>query len=44
MLGIFQVIQVYVIALRLVSDIVHKSWGGILIVGDVDLGSALDVR
>ena len=44
MLGIVQFIRVYFIAFRIVSDMVHKSWVGILIVGDVDLGSALNAR
>ncbi len=44
MLGIVQFIRVHFIAFRIVSDMVHKSWVGILIVGDVDLGSALYAR
>ena len=44
MLGIVQRIQLLFIALCIVSNIVYKRWVDILIVGDVDLGSAFDAR
>lgn len=44
MLGIIQLIQVHSIALCIVSDIVHELRVDILIVCNVDMGSALDAR
>lgn len=42
--GTIQLIQIHAIALSIVSDMVHKRWVGIFIVGDLDMGSALDAR
>ncbi len=44
MLGIFPLIQVDFIAFCIVSDIVHRGWVDILIIGDVNKGSAFDAR
>lgn len=44
MLGAVQLIQFHPVALCIISDIVHICWVGILIVGDVDMGSALDAK
>lgn len=44
MLGVAQLIQLHSITLSIVTDIVRKCWVGILIVGDVDMDSALDTR
>lgn len=44
MFGIVQLIRVHSMVLCIVSDIGHKRWVGILIVRNVDMGSALDAR
>lgn len=44
MLIIAPLIQAHSIAFCIVSNMVHKSWIGILIIGDVNISSALDAR
>ena len=44
MLVVVQLIQAHCIAFCIVSNMVHKFWVGILIIGDVNVSSALDAR
>lgn len=43
-LGIVQLIQAQSMALCIVSNMVHMGWIGIFVIGDMDMGSALDAR